>query len=80
METMIKVCEQSQDLLEILRQFDKAYNMFVEHMDKYYGENRGSNELEDKFYDRWCHVTSVVEEYLWSSMIYALRETHFTSI
>lgn len=80
METTIKVSEESADLIAILKQFNIAYDMFVEYLDKHYGKKRGKDENEERFYDTWCDVTSVVEKYLSQAMFWELRESHFTSI
>lgn len=80
METTVKVCEESAALIAILRQFNVAYDMFGEYMDKYYGKNRSKNEDEGKFYDTWCDVTGVVEKLLSQTMFWELRETNFSSI
>ena len=81
METTVKVCESSMELIAILRQFNIAYEMFQTYIEKHYGGAKGPHEkAENEFYDRWCDVTSVVEKFLCDSMLYELRETKFTSI
>lgn len=81
METTVKVCEQSQELIAILQKFNECYDMFCAYMDKHYGENRGrSCSFEEDFYDKWCDVTSIVDDCLCKSMIGELRETRFASI
>lgn len=81
METTVRVCSQSKDLIEILKLFDKAYAMVSDYMDKYYGEKRGvESPFENDFYNRWCEVTSVVDSELTRSMLWELRESHFSSI
>lgn len=80
METTVKVGEQSKDLIEILKQFNIAYNMFMMYMNRYYGEKHQERKSEDEFYDKWCEVTSVVEDHLCKAMLWELRETDFTSI
>ena len=81
METTIKVCEESRDLIAILKQFNIAYDMFGEYMEKYYGKDRGAScEFGTDFYSKWCSVTSIVEDCLTKTMICNLRETHFSTI
>lgn len=81
MESTVKVSEESKDLIEILKVFNKAYNMFFEYGEKYYGrENKGYAEESDHFCSKWCDVTNVVEKFLANAMIAELRETNFTSI
>ena len=77
----INVGESSQELIAILKQFNVAYNLFVAYMNKHYGINRGNQcEFEEEFYDKWCDVTSVVDNLLSENMLFEMRETNFTSI
>lgn len=81
METTVKVCEQSQELIAILKKHNETYNMFVDYLDKHYGKNRGTElSFEEDFYDKWCGMTSVVEDCLGKIMIGELRDSDFKSI
>lgn len=81
METTVKVCEQSQELIAVLKKFNEAYDMFYAYMDKQYGKDRGTEfSFEEDFYNRWCDVTSIVDDCLCKAMIWELRESKFESI
>ncbi len=80
METTIEVGEQSRDLIDILKQFNVAYEMFQTYMEKHYGPHHGYKEDDTRFYDAWCGVTHVVEDILCQVMLWELRDSHFTSI
>lgn len=55
--------------------------MFVDYLDKHHGKDRGTGlSFEEDFYNKWCDVTSIVDDCLCKAMIWELRESKFESI